>query len=233
MNLRISEAPEVRVGRARIRFMHMRRGTPALASPTVGISLMPDGPVIEDERAWSEFRAATGFLIDSTIAAVAPDDLARMIACLFFALSTGCRHKRVEVMIGDGKALNATARLLRPEFAVEANGFGAVHILHELDALGLYVLEMAPAATIPAHFHRVMEESEMVLDAGILQQNLRVRPGDAFTWPAGYVHEYRNLTNRPKRILCIDRPKFIPEDEVLVTGAPHLVPMRPQCNYFC
>lgn len=233
MNLRVSETPEVRVGRGRVRFMHMRGARKAPASPTVGVSIMPDGSVSEDEAAWSEFRAATGFMIDSTIGTVAPEDLAGMIGCLFFGLPAGRMHKRVEVMIGDGQELNARARLLRPEFDLESNGFGTVHILHECDALGLYVLEMAPGATIQAHFHRVMEESELVLDAGLLQQNLRVRPGDAFTWPAGYVHEYRNPTSRPRRILCIDRPKFIPEDEVVVTDAPLLMPMRPQCNYFC
>ena len=233
MNLRVSEVPEVRLGRARVRFMHMRRGATPPAAPTVGVSLTPDGWVSEDEAAWSEFRAAAGFVIDSTIGTVAPDDLARMIGSLFFALTVGRRHKRVEVMVGDGQELNATARLLRGELPVETNGFGMVHVVHEIDALGLYVLEIAAGATIPAHFHRVMEETEMVLDPGLLQQNLRVRAGDAFIWPAGYVHEYRNPTSRPRRILCIDRPKFVPEDEVLVTGAPLLMPRRPSCNYFC
>ena len=231
MNLRVSETPQLRGQRARIRFVHMRRGPTLPAPPTLGVSLQPDGRIAEDEAAWAELRAAAGFVIDSSIGTVAADDLARMIGCLFFSLAAGRGHKRVEVSVSDGQALNATARLLRPDFGLETNGFGTVHVLHEVDTLGLYVLEMAPGATIPAHFHRVMEESEMVLDAGLLQQNLRVRPGDSFTWPTGYVHEYRNPTDRPKRILCIDRPKFIPEDEVVVTGSPLLVPMRPQWNY--
>ena len=232
MNLRVSETPATRAERTRVRFVHLRRGDAARKAASFGVSIMPDGAPADDEAAWAELRAAAGFVIDSVLDLVAPEELARLIGCLFFSLSTGRRHKRAEVMVGDGHGLSATARLLRPDFGVEEPGFGRVHILRETEPLGLYILEIAPGATIPAHFHRVMEESELVLDAGLLQQNLRVRPGDAFAWPAGYVHEYRNPTASPRRVLCIDRPRFIPEDEVVVTGAPLLVPMRPSWNYF-
>lgn len=231
MNLRVSEMPGLSAGHARVRFVHMRRDT-ASASPSVGVSLSPDGTASKNEAAWSEFRAGVGFLIDSAFGTTSSDEIARMIGSLFFSLGVGRLHKRVEVTLGDGQGLSATARLLRPDIRVEDNQFGTVHVVHEVDALGLYLLEIAPGGTIPAHFHRVMEESEMVLDPGILQQNLRVRPGESFSWPAGYVHEYRNPTAQAKRILCIDRPKFIPEDEVVVTDAPLLVPLRPEWNYF-
>ena len=232
MNLRVSETPVTRAGQPRIRFVHLRRGNGASESASFGVSILPDGAPVADDSAWAELRAATAFLIDSALNLVAPDELARLIGSLFFSLSVGRRHKRAEVIVGDGRGLSATARLLRPDFRVEEPGFGRVHIVRETEPLGLYILEIAPGATIPAHFHRVMDEAEMVLDAGLLQQNLRVRPGDAFAWPAGYVHEYRNPTALPKRVLCIDRPRFVPEDEVVVTGAPLLVPMRPSWNYF-
>lgn len=241
MNLRVSEKPsshageartgQARTGQARIRFAHAPRGGGAKASPLVGVSLLPDGKLVADEKALSELRSGTAFVIDSVLGEVAPEKLAQMIGCFFFASAAGRWNERVEVVVGDGQGLSATARMLRPDFAIEVNRFGAAYVLYEDDAVGLYVLEIAPGAVIPAHFHRVMRERELVLDPGLLQQNLRVRPGDAFSWPAGYVHEYRNPTDSPKRILCVDRPKFIPEDEVPVRDAPLLIPTRPEWNY--
>lgn len=231
MNLRVRQTPAMSDGQARIRFVHTLRGGAARPARCVGVSLLPDGVPARDEAAWTEIRAGSAFLIDSTLEALAPEELAEMIGCFFFASAVGRGHGRVEVSVGDGQGLSATARLMRPRFAVEASEFGAAHVLYENDMLGLYVLEIAPGASIPAHFHEVMQESELVLDAGLLQQGLPVRPGDAFSWPAGYVHAYRNPTKRSKRILCIDRPKFIPEDEVVVTGAPLLIPVKPEWNY--
>ena len=118
----------------------------------------------------------------------------------------------------------------RPEFEVEHTAFGAAHIVHEDDTLGLYILEIAPRGIIPAHYHRVMRESELILDDGLLQQDRPVARGNAFAWPLGHVHAYRNPTGRPRRILCLDRPRFMPEDEVPLSAAP-LVPLAPLVNY--
>lgn len=210
---------------AGVRFLH------GAAGRRVEVALVPDGVPAAGAAEWAEIRAGAGFLIDSAGAALAAEELARMIGRFFFASPAGRWHGRVAVTLADGAGPAVTARLGRPDFEVEVNGFGAAHVLYENDTLGLYVLEVAPGAAIPAHFHRVMEESELVLDPGLLQQGRPVRAGDAFTWPAGYVHEYRNPTDAPKRILCIDRPKFIPEDEVVVAGSPELVPVAPERNY--
>jgi hypothetical protein len=70
-----------------------------------------------------------------------------------------------------------------------------------------------------------MRESELVLDDGLLQQGLPVARGSAFDWPQGHVHAYANPTARPRRILCIDSPRFTPADEVPLTPPPPLVPM--------
>lgn len=231
MNLRVRQTPAMSAGQARIRFVHTLRGGKAQGPRCIGVSLLPDGAPARDDAAWAELRAGTAFLIDSALEVMPAEELAAMIGCFFFASVAGRGHGRVEVAVGDGQGMSAAARVMRPDFTIEANDFGAAHVLYENDTLGLYVLEVAPGATIPAHYHRVMQESELVLDAGLLQQNLPVRPGDAFTWPTGYVHAYRNPTKRPKRILCIDRPKFIPEDEVVVTGAPLLIPVKPEWNY--
>ena len=132
---------------------------------------------------------------------------------------------------GDTHGKQATALVERPEFEIEFTAFGAAHIVHEDDTLGLYILEIAPHGTIPAHCHRVMRESELILDDGLLQQDRPVARGDAFAWPLGHVHAYRNPTDRARRILCIDSPRFMPEDEVPLASAPPLVPLAPLVNY--
>ncbi len=66
---------------------------------------------------------------------------------------------------------------------------------------------------------------------GDASQDRPVARGNAFAWPLGHVHAYRNPTGRPRRILCLDRPRFMPEDEVPLAAAPPLVPLAPLVNY--
>ena len=65
-----------------------------------------------------------------------------------------------------------------------------------------------------------MEEHELVLSDGLLLQGSPVKAGTAHAWPKDFPHVYDNPTEQVRSILCIDRPKFIPEDEVLVEGEP-------------
>jgi len=58
-----------------------------------------------------------------------------------------------------------------------------------------------------------------------------VARGNAFAWPLGHVHAYRNPTGRPRRILCLDSPRFSPADEVPLTAPPPLVALAPLVNY--
>ncbi|MEC8052829.1 MAG: dihydroneopterin aldolase, partial [Myxococcota bacterium] len=67
---------------------------------------------------------------------------------------------------------------------------------------------------IPPHYHRKMEEAELVLDQGVMCQSEMLNPGIAHFWPKELVHTYKNTTDSEVSILCIDRPKFIRDDEV-------------------
>ncbi len=180
-------------------------------------------------------RAATAFLVDTAHGAVPAATLARMIGRYFFA--SGCAGAADTVTVslastrGERVTTRVTARVQRPEFEIEHTAFGAAHIVHEDDTLGLYILEIAPHAIIPAHCHRVMRESELILDDGLLQQDRPVARGNAFAWPLGHVHAYRNPTGQPRRILCLDSPRFMPTDEVALAAAPPLVPLAPLVNY--
>ncbi|MEZ4252033.1 MAG: hypothetical protein R3B99_27785 [Polyangiales bacterium] len=72
-----------------------------------------------------------------------------------------------------------------------------------------------------------MRESEMVLSKGLLCQNEPVPPGTVHRWPRGAAHRYDNPTDRWQSILCVDLPRFMPEDEIEVEGEPADVPPEP------
>jgi mannose-6-phosphate isomerase-like protein (cupin superfamily) len=182
-------------------------------------------------RETASLRAAMAFLVDATYGAVTAATLAQMIGRYFFTTGAAPGVGKVTVSLDTTHGDNATMQVTRPSFEVERTGFGAAHILHEDDTLGLYILEIAPHGAIPAHCHQVMRESELILDDGLLQQGRPVARGSAFAWPLGHIHAYRNPTGRPRRILCVDSPRFMPEDEVPLAAAPRLVPLAPLVNY--
>lgn len=203
-------------------------------SPTNGharryqLSVKPEGWGCEPPRA-ELFGGVARFLCDAAGAWLRSPELARLLGAAFFAFAPGVGRAMVSLRADEAQA---HAWLVRPSFGVENNHFGRVDILYEDETLGLYILAVAPGRCIPPHFHRVMAESELVLDPGLLQQGRSVPPGAAFHWPKGFVHEYRNPTQHERRILCLDRPRFMPEDEVEATGAVELLPLAPAANYF-
>jgi hypothetical protein len=58
-----------------------------------------------------------------------------------------------------------------------------------------------------------------------------VAAGDAFAWALGEVHCYRNPTGAPRRILCVDSPRFQQSDEIPIDPPPPLEPAEPFGNY--
>ncbi len=105
-------------------------------------------------------------------------------------------------------------------FRVEVKSFGTVDVIHEAANAGIYRLNVAPGRQIPLHVHHEMEEHELVLTRGIRCQGREVFPGTAFHWPRGAAHFYENPSADYQTVLCVDRPRFILEDEVEVAGAP-------------
>lgn len=103
---------------------------------------------------------------------------------------------------------------------VEVRPFGAVDVVYDAKDCGIYRLRIAPGAAIPTHVHRRMEESEMILTEGLLLQGQPATLGSARTWPLGFPHRYDNPGDEEQVILCVDRPAFIPSDEILVVDAP-------------
>jgi len=125
------------------------------------------------------------------------------------------------VTVHPGEAPDAVRRARRIEltYAAEVKPWGTVDVVAEVPAQGLYRLNVAPGQGIPEHVHRVMGESERVLDAGLWGWvgDAAPRPlpvGTRFDWPADLPHGYYNAGDRPATVLCLDRPRFMPEDEV-------------------
>ena len=105
-------------------------------------------------------------------------------------------------------------------FEEEVKGFGLVDIIYETKGCGIYRLRIESGKNIPTHFHQIMEEHEMILTNGLRLQGQDVRAGTAFSWPKAHPHLYENISPVEQVILCVDRPRFISEDEVEVE-TPH------------
>lgn len=100
------------------------------------------------------------------------------------------------------------------EIQKETNEFGSVDIIYEQDAYGIYRLLIAPNKQIPPHFHKQMDEIELILGNDLLLQNKKVKAGLCVHWPKNFLHTYQNTSNKTQLVLCIDKPKFIPQDEI-------------------
>lgn len=98
----------------------------------------------------------------------------------------------------------------------EQQAFGTVDIAIEEKDYGIYILNIFPSRSIPPHVHNVMSEHELVMTEGLTLQGKPVKAGTARSWPAGFVHTYHNPRMTIGRLLCIDQPKFIPDDEIIV-----------------
>lgn len=102
------------------------------------------------------------------------------------------------------------------DYAREEKGSYEVDRIFEDAGCGIYRLRIAPKSRIPTHVHRKMDESELVLGSGLHLQGRKVLPGSAFHWPKDFPHLWENRTETEQTILCVDRPAFIPEDEIVV-----------------
>ena len=100
------------------------------------------------------------------------------------------------------------------ECVIEESVFGFVDVIFETEQVGIYRLRVAPGAEIPMHYHQEMDEAELTLGTGLLVQGRPAAPGEGRFWPRGFPHTYRNTSTEECTILCVDRPKFMREDEI-------------------
>jgi dihydroneopterin aldolase len=132
--------------------------------------------------------------------------------------------ERVDVCLSKLVALSGAAvptleiQRARADFSMvtETKSFGLVDIVFETKECGVYRERITPRTILPTHVHQHLDESELVLGDGLLLQGQPAIPGVAHTWPRGFPHRYENVTDVEQSFLCIDRPAFIPTDEVEV-----------------
>jgi dihydroneopterin aldolase len=132
--------------------------------------------------------------------------------------------ERVEVRLTKLVALSGaavpTVEIVRERgdyaYVTEDKSFGFVDVVFETKESGLYRERITPHTVLPTHVHHHLDESELVLGDGLWLQNQPVAAGMAHTWPRGFAHRYENKTDLEQSFLCIDRPAFIPTDEVEV-----------------
>lgn len=101
-------------------------------------------------------------------------------------------------------------------FVTETKSFGHVDVVFETKECGVYRERIHPRTVLPTHVHHHLDESELVLGDGLLLQGEPVSAGTAHTWPRGFPHRYENITDIEQSFLCIDRPAFLPTDEIEV-----------------
>lgn len=106
------------------------------------------------------------------------------------------------------------------DYGLELKPFGEVDVIYEDQTAGIYRLRVKPGGRIATHEHREMEESELVLGPGLLLQGHPVTAGTGYRWPRHFPHRYDNPQTIEQTILCVDRPAFIPADEVEVPDPP-------------
>lgn len=114
-------------------------------------------------------------------------------------------------------SLEVNRRQDEVDYDIENKAFGQVDVIFATTGCGIYRLRIAPGACIPTHVHRVMEEHEMVLGEGLLLQRRPIPSGTVLHWPHELPHRYDNPTDEEQTVLCVDRPSFLPDDEVEVT----------------
>ena len=113
------------------------------------------------------------------------------------------------------------------ELVRETKPWGFVDVVDETRDAGIYRLFLAPGGVIPLHVHRTMREAEFVLTPGLRCQGEPVAQGTVRRWPRGAAHLWENRTEQHQGILCVDAPRFDPDDEVAVEGEPADVPPEP------
>jgi dihydroneopterin aldolase len=91
-----------------------------------------------------------------------------------------------------------------------------VTTLFEKPELGIYRVQVSPHSEIPIHLHREMDEEELMLGSGLFLQGRPLQRGTAVRWPKEFPHRYENPHDRERSLLRVNRPRFLPEDQVAV-----------------
>jgi len=125
--------------------------------------------------------------------------------------------------------VEVTRRVQDVTYPEHKTTYGCAQIVHETPEIGIYRKQLAPRASVPVHVHRAHQEAEMLISHGVRMHNGPGLPGSVRLWPSGCPHGYGNPTDLTQSVLCISRPPYAPEDEILARGeAAAVTPLHPR-----
>lgn len=117
-------------------------------------------------------------------------------------------------------------------YAGQDVAFGHVDTLHEGVGYGVYRLRVKPGRSVPPQGPRVVEQSELVLGAGLLLQGSSVARGTAFHWPQGLPRRYDNPTDTEQTVLCVARPRMVLSEGLEAGPVVEGLPVTPGHAYY-
>ena len=182
----------------------------------------------DEQTAWVDLPSRLAPLHDDVIGAVAfllqgladtdGSGAARTIAKLLaHQLEAGAASESVRVHVTRGNSIVTSAEaIVGVRLPHEATVFGEVDIVDEREDAGVYLLRIAPGRFIPTHEHRRMDEWEYALSGDLALQSHPIPNGDAVRWPTRFPHRWDNRGHAEAVVLCIDRPRFDADDEILI-----------------
>ena len=133
--------------------------------------------------------------------------------------SVKIRIDKPEGLLGQAlPGIEVTRRFVDIAYTEQRTAYGSLQVVHETPEMGIYRKHLAPRVIVPVHLHRAHQEAEMVISHGVCVQNGAGPLGSIRLWPSGCPHGYSNPTDMGQGLLCISRPPYNPEDEVLVQG---------------
>lgn len=90
--------------------------------------------------------------------------------------------------------------------------FGFAIPLGEGEDVSTTILEIPKGKRITKHYHKKMEEIEIILEGKAMVNGVEKKKGDISAWKTGEKHEYINNGPDTVRLLCVCIPKYDPSD---------------------
>lgn len=150
---------------------------------------------------------------------MAAEELAAMLLGVHPILdAAGVRLRKPQALVGRAREASVEVRRTSADYPRqrERKDFGEVEVLYESRQAGLYLLHVDAGRSIPAHYHRTMQELEWRVAGRIERDGRRLEGLDPIEWEHGQVHTYVNVGDERATLFCCDHPPFTPAEEILV-----------------
>ncbi|RLI95989.1 MAG: hypothetical protein DRP00_06000 [Candidatus Aenigmatarchaeota archaeon] len=90
--------------------------------------------------------------------------------------------------------------------------FGKVQVFESSEKFGCSILIIEPGKEIKKHYHKKTKEIEVILEGEVVCNGRIQKEGEINIWEPNQVHEYKNDSKQPVKILCVTIPPYDPRD---------------------